>query len=408
MNMRTAQIAWRALRLLTRYPLRSALLVLSAALGVAGVACSVNYGASGTEQLLQQIRRLGTNVILITPAQSRAIAGRARTGELVTTLVERDYLAMKRELPSIARSSAVVTGSFRIKAGDLSKSTVIMGCEPDYFLIKNWPVSEGRSFDAVEERENQRMAVLGATVTRELFPHGSPLGQRLLINRVPFTIVGVLTERGQGLDVANEDNQVYVPLSSAMLRLKNTDHYDGIVLEIDRLEDMTPAADETRARLRNRHHLRAGQPDDFQVQNQKTLLDTQLTASARLGFFLRWIGGSALLVSGLGMLGISWIAVSARTREIGTRRAIGATAADIFLQVILESGALSLLGCLVGLAISWGASSEIARANQLPFIYRSDAAGFSAAAALTLNLIFAALPSRKAAQVLPTVALHTE
>src|SRR5438270_6693497 len=139
--MRQWQIAVRALRLLWRYRLRSALLMLSAALGVAGVVCSVNYGASGTKQILDQIRRMGTNVLIIRPAQSRAIAGRARTGAAVTTLVERDYVGLKKEIQSRTRSSALVTQSFWNKAGDLSKNAAVVGCEPDYFLIKDWPVT---------------------------------------------------------------------------------------------------------------------------------------------------------------------------------------------------------------------------------------------------------------------------
>jgi ABC-type antimicrobial peptide transport system permease subunit len=133
MTGRRRQILIRALRLVGRYPLRSALLMLSATLGVSGVVCSVNYGASGTRQILDQIRRLGTNVLIITPAQSRALAGRARTGEPVTTLVERDYRTIKSEVFRRTRSSAFVTQSFWSKAGDLSKNAVVMGCEPDYF-----------------------------------------------------------------------------------------------------------------------------------------------------------------------------------------------------------------------------------------------------------------------------------
>ena len=215
MTPRNLQIMVRAVRLLWRYRLRSALLMLSAALGVSGVVCSVNYGAGGSKQILDQIRRMGTNVLIITPADSRVIAGRARTGGAVTTLVERDYSAIRKYLLSRTRSSAIVTGSFRIKAGDLSKSTSVLGCEPDYFAIKDWPLLIGDAFDTAQERGAARVAVVGHTVAVDLFGASSPLGQRMMINRVPFVVIGVLTERGQGLDVSNEDNQVYVPLQTA-------------------------------------------------------------------------------------------------------------------------------------------------------------------------------------------------
>jgi len=311
--------------------------MLSAALGVTGVVCSVNYGASGTRQILDQIRRLGTNVLIITPVQSRAIAGRARTGEPVTTLVERDYRALKSEVLSRTRSSALVTQSFWSKAGDLSKNAPVMGCEPDYFAIKDWSVTAGDLFDSTQERTAARVALLGHTVANDLFGTSSPLGQRMMINRVQFTVIGVLTERGQGLDVSNEDSQIYVPLSTAMRRLTNLDHYGGIVIEIDSLTGMDAAAEQSRSLLHQMHHIQPNQPEDFQIQNQKSLLDTQMAAAKRLGFFLRWIAASALAVSGLGIVAITWIAVKERTHEIGTRRALGATAADIFFQVTCET-----------------------------------------------------------------------
>ena len=190
-----------------------------------------------------------------------------------------------------------------------------------------------------------------------------------MINRVPFTISGVLAERGQGLDVGNEDNQVYVPLGTAMRRLMNADHYNAIVLEIDNLGAMDAAAAMVRSMLHQAHRIQFNQRDDFQVQNQKTLLDTQQAAANRLGFFLRWIAGSALLVSGLGMLGITWIAVKERTAEIGIRRALGATATDIFFQVLFESTALAVLGCALGFTISWPLSRIITSSPGLPFVF---------------------------------------
>jgi putative ABC transport system permease protein len=391
-----------------RYRLRSALLMLSAALGVTGVVCSVNYGASGTRQILDQIRRLGTNVLIITPAQSRAVAGRARTGEPVTTLVERDYRALKSEVLSRSRSSALVTQSFWSKAGDLSKNAAVMGCEPDYFAIKDWSVAAGELFDSTQERTAARVALLGHTVANDLFGASSPLGQRMMINRVQFTVIGVLTERGQGLDVSNEDSQIYVPLSTAMRRLTNLDHYGGIVLEIDSLNGMDGAAEQSRLLLHQLHHIQPSQPADYQIQNQKSLLDTQMAAAKRLSFFLRWIAASALAVSGLGIVAITWIAVKERTHEIGTRRALGATATDIFFQVTCETAALALGGGLVGLLVSWPTSRLISDSVGLPFVFDRNSAALAFAAAAALNLVFSILPSRKAASVSPMEALRYE
>jgi putative ABC transport system permease protein len=229
-----------------------------------------------------------------------------------------------------------------------------------------------------------------------------------MINRVPFTVVGVLSERGQDLDVSNEDNQVYVPLAAAMRRLMNVDHYSGILVEVDSLNNMDQAADQLRVLLHPLHHIQLPRLDDFQVQNQKTLLDAQAAAADRLGFFLRWIAASALVVSGLGIVAITWIAIKERTHEIGTRRALGATSADIFLQTQCESGALAVAGGVLGVALSWPVSRLISKSVGLPFVFDGDSALLAFVAAAALNLVFSLLPSQKAASVGPIEALRYE
>ena len=400
------QITLRSLRLVFRYPLRSGLLVLSAALAVSGVVISVNYGASGTEKVLDQIRHLGTNVLIITPAQSKSIRGRARTSAAVTTLVERDYAALKRDIQARTRSSALVTESFWIKAGDLSKNAAVVGCEPDYFVVKDWLARRGELFDPAQDRTASRVAVLGHTVAVDLFGASSPLGRPITINRVPFTVIGVLRERGQGLDISSEDNQVFVPLRTAMRRLMNVDHYAGILVEINSLQQMDQAASQVLTLLRREHHIPPNQPDDFQVQNQKTLLDTQMFAAKRLDFFLSWIGISALLVSGLGIVAITWISVRERTQEIGTRRALGATAADVLIQMQCESGALALVGGLLGIVLSWPMSHLLTTRLQLPFVFEGKVALAVFGIAVVLNLAFSLGTSSKAASVSPMDALH--
>lgn len=306
------------------------------------------------------------------------------------------------------RSSALVSQSFWNKAGDLSKNAVIVGCEPDFFLIKDWTVAEGESFDITQERTSARVALLGHTVATDLFGMSSPVGQRMMINRVPFTVIGVLRERGQGLDLSNEDNQIYVPLTTTMRRLMNVDYYSSIVVEIDSLGTMDGAADQIRSLLHQLHHTQPNQPEDFQVQNQKSLLDTELAAADRLALFLRWIALSAFLVSGLGIVAITWIAVKERTREFGTRRALGATAKDVFFQTILETSALAAAGALLGLAISWPTSQFISKSVGMPFVFDKRNALAAVSVAGTLNVLFAILPSRKAASVSPMEALRYE
>ncbi|MGI8741398.1 MAG: ABC transporter permease [Bryobacteraceae bacterium] len=398
-----------ALRTIWRFPLRSILTILSAVLGVAGALCSVNYAFGGRQKVTNQLARLGTNVLIVTPQQSRSVAGRVRTGGIVTTLTQADYAALRREVPRFSRSSAIATRSFLVKAGDLAKNNcTVIGVEPDYMAIKDWAVQSGNIFEGSDVRRSARVVILGSSVARDLFGDTPAVGERVLINRIPFQVIGVMSERGQGLDAANEDDRVYIPLSTAMRRLANVDYFSGIVFAVTRWEEMDRAAAEIREVLRRRHVQIGKLPEDFQVQNQKQLIDTQLAASDRLLFFVRWIGTSALAVSGLGVLAIAWISVKERTGEIGIRRALGATRMDIFLQVLWEAAVLSLFGCLAGLALAAEVSPLLAKWAEQPAVFDRSSGGLAASCAMGLNLIFALIPARTAARLDPIQALHFE
>jgi ABC-type antimicrobial peptide transport system permease subunit len=398
-----------SLRLIWRFRLRSGLILLSAMLGVGGVISAINYAAEGRMKVLNRIQRLGTNVLVVTPQLSRNVGGRAKTGTIVTTLVAADYAEILREIPDIEKSSAAITTSFLVKAGDLSKSNcVVMGTEPDYARIRHWQTTEGEFYEMPEMRRATRVAVLGSTVRRDLFGSESPIGKRVFIDRVPFEVIGVLEERGQGLDATNEDNQVYVPLSTAMRRLANVDYFGSILFAVtnwDRMDETTEAIHQV---LSKRHRAPGNLPEDFQIQNQKTLIDTEIASSNRLTFLVRWVGLSGLAVSGLGILAICWITVGERVGEIGIRRALGATKSDIFFQFLFEAVVISVLGCFAGVIAGWRGTESIAHRADLPFFFDWKGAVLIAGFAFFMNLVFALIPSRKAAHLDPIRALKSE
>lgn len=396
---------WRQFR---RYPLRSLLVICCAGLGVAGAITAVNYASGGRAQVLDQIRRLGTNVIVVSAKQSRAVAGRERTGSIVTTLDESDYLALQRELLGPVPSSALVSASLRLKAGFLSKVAPVVGVEPDYFQMKSWSLQAGAFFTADHVRKSSRVALLGATVARDLYEAGSPVGERLFINRVPFEVIGVLSERGPGLDAVNEDGRVFVPLTAAMRRLLNIDYYTALLFELPEADRMAEAERAMTELLRVRHRISSFRSVDFQVQSQRELIDTQLAAANQLGFLVRWIGFSALVVAGLGVLATAWIGVRDRTTEIGTRRALGATAPDIFFQFTFEAVVLATVGVMLGVGLGWLSSSLTADWADIPFIFDRTNAELAVTIAFILNLFFAGWPAMRAARLDPIHALKHE
>jgi putative ABC transport system permease protein len=345
---------------------------------------------------------------VVSAKQSRAVADRERTGAVVTTLVEADYRAIREEILGPVAASAIASAPLRLKAGFLSKVAPVVGVEPPYFTLKAWELNSGRWFGPEDLRRSSRVVLLGQKTAVELFADSDPLGQRLFINRVPFEIIGVLEERGPGLDATDEDSQVYVPLTSAMRRLLNVDHYTAILFEVPELNKMEQVEQSIIQLMRLRHSSSAARPDDFQVQSQRELIRTQIAAADRLQFLVSWIGLSAILVSGLGILSIAWIAVRDRTREIGTRRALGATANYIFFQFAFEAGVLAIAGISVGFCISWVTSQMVAARAGLPFVFDAQNAAIALVAAFALNLLFAGWPALRAAKLDPIVALRHE
>ena len=208
--------------------------------------------------------------------------------------------------------------------------------------------------------------------------------------------------------MTNEDSQVYVPLTTATRRLLNIDYYNSILFEIPEVSKMDAAERDITALLRVRHRISAFRPDDFQVQSQRELIETQLASADRLEFLVSWIGLSALLVAGLGILAIAWIAVRDRTTEIGTRRALGATASDIFFQFAFEAAVLATIGVMAGLVLGWWASRFTAEQTGLVFIFDIANAGRAAGVAFVLNLVFASWPAIRAARLDPIHALQHE
>lgn len=404
---RTWTIARDSWRMLRRYPLRSALIMLTAALGVAGVTLSSAYSQAGREKVLSQLRRLGSNVISISPRAARAAGARAATGALAATLVPRDYDAIKRNVDGIGAMSATSAGTYLIKAGDLSRNNAaVLGTEASYFRIRNWSVQAGTWFDQAQDRRMARVAVLGAVVARELFGNETPVGERLFIRRVPFQVIGVLTEIGQDLDGGDADNTVYVPLSTQMLRLSNLDHYTGITVSVTDWKDMNDVAADIDTLLSRTHKPVGNDPVDYQILNQRTLVDSQIATSDRLQRYVRMVGASALAVTGLGILAICWISVSERAGEIGLRRALGATKRDIFAQFLTESATLGFAGGAIG------AASSVAGIDLLiaPQRYQPDSmltlAALAWLGALSLNVVVACLPASRAANLDPIWCLR--
>lgn len=406
--LRLQQLLRLGVRGFWRFRLQAVLITAASMTGTSGVIVSTGYAAGGRQKILDQFLRLGTNIIVVSPQQSKAVGGRARTGALVTTLNLADLKAIRQSVSGISLYSPTVSSELRIRAGDLTKKTTIVGCDPDYFSMKNWSAAKGMLFDERAARQESRVAMLGWTAARDLYGSSDPTGTHITINQIPFTVAGVLAERGQGLDASNEDDQAYIPLDTAMHRLMNVTYFNAILFDMADWSLMDSGAVEIHQLLAVRHRHTASAEDDFLVQNRKSLIDTQLAAFARLTFLVQWVAASALFVSSLGVFAVTWIGIGNRTREIGTRRAIGATRSDILIQFFAEGTLGALLGGAAGIVVGYIALRAIDARLHQPFLFSTTASLVEVLASMMLYSTFTFISSLRAIRVQPLVALRAE
>lgn len=400
-------IAAQALREVSRALQRTTLVALAVILGVGGAITAESYATAGQAQLVSQLQRLGITIISVTPKQSRNAGLRARTGAPVKTLDARDYREIRRRVRDLDATSATVAGSFLAKAGDLSKNNcTVVGVEPSFARIRQWRMRSGEVFSEADERSAARVAVLGASVARDLFNDALPIGQRVFINRVPFRVVGVLEDSGTDLAAASQDDQIFVPLRTAARRLLNIDSYSSLVLNVSESSSVATVTDDVRAVLGATHRAAAPTREDFQIQTQQSLAEAAVRAANRVRRYVSLITASSLASAGIGALVICWIGVGQRTSEIGTRRALGATARDIFIQflseivfVCLAASVIGVLfGCATNFVLSWWGNSS--------FEFRWDVGGTIAAVECTLAITFGVGPAIRASRIDPIFALR--
>jgi putative ABC transport system permease protein len=383
-------------------------MALAVILGVSGAIVAESYASAGQAQLVAQLQRLGVTIITVTPKQSRNAGIRARTRAPVTTLDARDYREIRRRVQDLDATSATVVGSFLAKSGDLSKSNcTVVGVEPSFARIRQWRMRSGEAFSEVDERGAARVAVLGASVARDLYNDELPIGQRLFINRVPFRVIGVLEDSGMDLGSASQDDQIFIPLRTASRRLLNVDSYSSLLLNVSESSRMAAVIDGVRSVLVATHRSASLRREDFQIQTQQALAEAAVEATDRVRRYVSLVTVGALTSAGFGTLVICWIAVGQRTSEIGTRRALGATARDIFLQFLSEvmiiAIAASVMGVLFGRAANLGLSSWL----ESPLEFHWDIGGTVAAVECILAFAFGVGPAMRASRIDPIFALRT-
>jgi putative ABC transport system permease protein len=393
--------------LLAAHSLRTLLSVLGMVVGVAAVVLMVSAGRGAEKRILDRIRDMGTDLIVVNAGQTRLIAGRQRQMGSVTTLIPEDAEAIRQDCPSVASAAAAVSRKIAARCEAETVNTSIVGMDVEGFRIRNIEVAAGRFFDEDDGRGDRRVAVLGPTARRNLFGNTDPIGLRFRIGRVPFEVIGITRAKGVDANGADQDDLILVPLNTAMRRLLNVTYVDAVYAQTRQSSLLNRAESEIRQLLRERHRLR-DKADDFTVQNQATLIETERETSGSMTLLIGSVAGISLLVGGVGILAVMLISIRERTHEIGLRRAVGATRRDIRNQFLLEAtilaGAGGFLGVLLGVSGAWGISGL--GYWETVISWPSAFVGFSFS--VSLGVAFGVYPAIRAASLEPVAALRSE
>jgi putative ABC transport system permease protein len=404
--MKTKALLSMATGSILKNKMRTMLTMLGIVIGVGAVIVMVAVGNGAQKQIEAQIKNLGTNLIVVTPG-STAAGGASQGAQTFNRLTVADADKIRSDATMLSAVSPVIVTRTQIITGKGNWRTEIDGVSTDYLTIRDWGVTSGDLFTDDDVRTKRKVAVLGATIVKNLFPDSDPVGSQIQLGHVPFTVVGVLAAKGQTSSGVDQDDIVLVPYTTAQDRLSGFTFLGQILASASSPKDMTAAQEEIRGIMRDSHGL-GGSPDDFTVRDQTAIAQAATSTTSVMTGLLAAIASISLVVGGIGIMNIMLVSVTERTREIGIRMAVGARGSDVLTQFLVESVVMSLLGGVVGLAIGFGGAAVLGHVmgwtTATPLIAVFVAVGFSAA----VGVFFGYYPARKAAALDPIQALRYE
>ncbi|HDY72487.1 MAG TPA: FtsX-like permease family protein [Nitrospirae bacterium] len=395
-------------KILLAHKIRTALSLSGIIIGICAVMIMVSIGKGTEEKVISQIAGMGSNLLVVNAGQMKIIAGRARQTKLVTTLEPKDARSIIAKPSSVSYAAPAQYKKLQVKYGNLNTRTNITGTTADILKVRKYSLAEGRFFDEGENNGLRRVAVAGQTVVENIFGQEDPVGKTIHIGKVPFEVIGVFAPKGLDINGTDQDDQIVVPLKTALRRLFNLTYINAIYVQARDSHSMNSAESEIRGILREGHHLREGKPDDFTIQNQASVLEAQKESGRTFTLLISSIAAVSLLVGGIGILAVMLISIRERVKEIGIRMAVGAKKSDILIQFLSESLLLSIGGGIIGIISGITASAIIAIFADWPFILPLDVVAISFLCTVIMGIFFGVYPAKKAASLDPVKALQFE
>lgn len=388
--------------------LRSILTMLGIIIGVGAVIAMVSVGMGVREQVQSSIASLGSNMLIVSPGSASTKGGvRSGAGSGVRLKTE-DAAAIRENIKNIDYVSPTVGRSYQIVAGNQNWNTSVQGVLPEYMAIRSLSVGSGTFIGAQDVSSRSRVAVIGATVAENLFGEVSPVGQNIRINNTPYQVIGVLDSKGQSSMGQDQDDIVIVPLTTAQERLLGITYIHSISIQVSAAEAMEQAQSEVENLLRQRHRITAGKEDDFRVMNLTSVMEMMNETTGMITLLLGSIAAISLLVGGIGIMNIMMVSVTERTREIGIRKALGATFSNIMLQFLIESVVIGVIGGIIGIGAGCAGALAISKFGGFNTVITAAPILLSFTFSVGIGLFFGIYPARKAALLDPIEALRYE
>lgn len=399
-----------ALRALIANAMRSFLAILGIIIGVGAVVTMVAIGTGAREKISAQISSVGSNLILILPGATTQGGIRMGTGTQ-QTLTMSDAEAIAKECSSVMAVAPVISGTAQIVFGNQNWSTAVLGTTPDMAVVREWNTVSGRFISEQDVRSGTKVAVIGQTVVEQLFGDLEPVGKTIRIKNIPYEVIGVLEKKGQSLMGQDQDDIIYVPITTAQRTLFGhtlPGRVRIIYAKAVSLEDITNATEQIKMLLRQRHRIGPGQEDDFTVRDMTQMLQAAEESTKTMSILLGAIASVSLIVGGIGIMNIMLVSVTERTREIGIRMAVGAKPKDIRMQFLIESLFLTTIGGILGLIVGIVASLIVSSVMNWPISISIFSALIAFSFSAFVGVFFGFYPAYKASKLNPIDALRTE